>query len=340
MKKSNIFLVFFTSVMILSLGSCLNPDNKIPPNCNDGILNNGEEFIDCGGEFCDPCDPCENNQWNPELGETWVDCGGDCGVCPTNANGCMDGDETGVDCGGSTGIDCLTLCDDGLPNGFEDNAAVDCINPPGFPPDCGGPCEPCPTCTDLIMNQAEIGIDCGGSGCPACATAGNCLNGFVDGDEVYIDCAYDPDAAGFCPQCDVYITATINGVATNFDNGMLSTFVGGTLILQGSDDLTNTISISIQEPDGGWPTFYSGGIAAVAANMTNLNGTIQYTDNLLGEIFTTALHPSGGTIFGTYVDVDLDPVGFYAGSFSGNLQSTTTFSTVGIADGQIRSFVD
>ncbi|MBS3088661.1 hypothetical protein J4402_02665 [Candidatus Pacearchaeota archaeon] len=35
--------------------------------------------------------------------------------------------------------------------------------------DCGGPCEPCPTCTDGIQNQGEADIDCGGP-CPtACA---------------------------------------------------------------------------------------------------------------------------------------------------------------------------
>lgn len=31
--------------------------------------------------------------------------------------------------------------------------------------DCGGPCDPCPTCSDNTMNQGEGGIDCGGP-CP------------------------------------------------------------------------------------------------------------------------------------------------------------------------------
>ncbi|MBT7568071.1 hypothetical protein HN630_04135, partial [archaeon] len=35
--------------------------------------------------------------------------------------------------------------------------------------DCGGPCEPCATCSDGKKNQGESGIDCGGP-CPyACA---------------------------------------------------------------------------------------------------------------------------------------------------------------------------
>ncbi|MFA4960616.1 MAG: hypothetical protein WC548_03030 [Candidatus Pacearchaeota archaeon] len=31
--------------------------------------------------------------------------------------------------------------------------------------DCGGPCGPCPTCSDKIRNQGELGVDCGGP-CP------------------------------------------------------------------------------------------------------------------------------------------------------------------------------
>lgn len=31
--------------------------------------------------------------------------------------------------------------------------------------DCGGPCKPCPTCSDNIQNQGEEGVDCGGP-CP------------------------------------------------------------------------------------------------------------------------------------------------------------------------------
>jgi len=35
--------------------------------------------------------------------------------------------------------------------------------------DCGGPCPPCPSCSDGIQNQGEEGIDCGGP-CPPCPT--------------------------------------------------------------------------------------------------------------------------------------------------------------------------
>ncbi|MEM0465408.1 MAG: hypothetical protein QXW97_01755 [Candidatus Pacearchaeota archaeon] len=33
--------------------------------------------------------------------------------------------------------------------------------------DCGGPCKPCPTCSDKIRNQGEMGVDCGGP-CSPC----------------------------------------------------------------------------------------------------------------------------------------------------------------------------
>jgi len=33
--------------------------------------------------------------------------------------------------------------------------------------DCGGPCDPCPTCSDGKQNQGEEGVDCGGP-CPDC----------------------------------------------------------------------------------------------------------------------------------------------------------------------------
>ncbi len=48
-------------------------------------------------------------------------------------------------------------CDDGIKNCH--HGACE------FLVDCGGPCPPCPTCSDEIQNQGEEGIDCGGP-CP------------------------------------------------------------------------------------------------------------------------------------------------------------------------------
>jgi hypothetical protein len=44
--------------------------------CFDGVQNQGEEGIDCGGPFCDPCTTCFDGIQNG--GEDWVDGGGPC----------------------------------------------------------------------------------------------------------------------------------------------------------------------------------------------------------------------------------------------------------------------
>jgi len=48
-------------------------------------------------------------------------------------------------------------CDDGIQNCHDDLCELLV--------DCGGPCDPCPTCSDEIRNQGEEGVDCGGP-CP------------------------------------------------------------------------------------------------------------------------------------------------------------------------------
>ncbi len=226
MKKLQLVLGLIIFLGVFSTG-CLNEKNKIPPNCFDGILNNGEEKIDCGGD-CVPCNPCENGLWDYELGETWVDCGGDCGECPPHANGCQDEGESGVDCGGTSGIDCSSLCNDGLPNGWEDGVIdpetqqpYDCPYVPAgevYFTDCGLGCEPCEVCNDGILNQDEQWIDCGGicGDCGEAATGGSCINGFQDGEEVDVDCGGVPDTIGSCPHCDILLECDINGVHHDF----------------------------------------------------------------------------------------------------------------------------
>jgi hypothetical protein len=58
--------------------------------------------------------------------------------------------------------------------------------------DCGGTCTACPTCSDGVQNQAETGIDCGGT-CTACAT---CSDGVQNQDETGVDCG-----GGSCSGC-------------------------------------------------------------------------------------------------------------------------------------------
>jgi hypothetical protein len=54
--------------------------NFAPGTCSDGILNNAETQIDCGGPNCAPCPPtCSDGIQNQ--GEDDVDCGGPCPAC-------------------------------------------------------------------------------------------------------------------------------------------------------------------------------------------------------------------------------------------------------------------
>jgi len=50
-------------------------------------------------------------------------------------------------------------CEDGIKNCHDESCEILV--------DCGGPCKPCPTCSDEIQNQGEEGIDCGGP-CKPC----------------------------------------------------------------------------------------------------------------------------------------------------------------------------
>lgn len=59
--------------------------------------------------------------------------------------------------------------------------------------DCGGPCPPCGTCFDKEKNQGELGIDCGGP----CEPCPGCFDGKKNQGEEGIDCG------GPCPPCPV-----------------------------------------------------------------------------------------------------------------------------------------
>jgi hypothetical protein len=87
------------------------------PTCSDGIQNQGETGIDCGGP-CAPCAPsCSDGIQNQD--ETGVDCGGVCPACPTCNDGIQNQGENGIDCGGPCAA-CPVLCTD---LGFENMAS-------------------------------------------------------------------------------------------------------------------------------------------------------------------------------------------------------------------------
>lgn len=104
---SGFYSVSSSSATLASGGSFTSSDatnfcvGSTPPpaeTCSDGIQNQGETGVDCGGP-CAACPSCNDGIQNQ--GETDVDCGGPCSACPTCSDGVQNGDETGVDCGGS-----------------------------------------------------------------------------------------------------------------------------------------------------------------------------------------------------------------------------------------------
>ncbi|RMF54474.1 hypothetical protein D6745_05215 [Candidatus Woesearchaeota archaeon] len=76
---------------------------EIIETCDDGIKNQGEKGVDCGG----PCKACQTASCNDNIknqGEQGIDCGGpcsrECAEEPTCNDGIKNQGETGIDCGG------------------------------------------------------------------------------------------------------------------------------------------------------------------------------------------------------------------------------------------------
>jgi hypothetical protein len=95
MKKNFITHTFIFFFMLAACEKDNSNNNSAPgggapvASCNDGIQNQGETGIDCGGPCppCPTCDDCIKNQ-----GETGVDCGGPCPVtCAARMNCFIDG---------------------------------------------------------------------------------------------------------------------------------------------------------------------------------------------------------------------------------------------------------
>ena len=138
--------------------------------CTDGLKNQDELGIDCGG-VCAACagPTCYDGIRNQN--EVGVDCGGPCyTTCPTTTT-CSDNiknqGEEGIDCGGPCQACTVTAtCSDGIQNQGENEV------------DCGGPCPACPTCSDNIQNQGEDDVDCGGP-CSKCLELEQPLFGMI-----------------------------------------------------------------------------------------------------------------------------------------------------------------
>jgi len=121
------------------------------PSCTDGIKNQGERGIDCGG----PCelepyleDCCDNKVRDTD--EEGIDCGGVCEVCKEkvcNNNGKCE-EESGEDCDVCPGdcLSCEVLCNDKQRSTAANEEGID----------CGGYCKPC---SDICSVNGKCEID-------------------------------------------------------------------------------------------------------------------------------------------------------------------------------------
>ena len=285
-----------------------DPGSGPTPTCTDGIQNQGETGIDCGGP-CAPC-PCtgtnvtvsitfdnypEETSWTIKSGPTTVASGGPYGSQPDGstlsivvclANGCYDftindsyGD--GICCTYGSGSYTVSSAAGTHASGgtFTTSQTTNfCL---------GGPA---PTCTDGIQNQGETGIDCGGP-CAACPT---CSDGIQNQGETGIDCG-GPCAA--CPTGCTY--GTIN--ATSFDTwGIWSD--GGTDCQRSTADAANayTPSYCVRLRDNtGTSTTSTSNLALATYSELTVTFYFKTLSFATGEDFWLQISTNGGTTYTT-----------------------------------------
>jgi hypothetical protein len=184
------------------------------PSCTDGVRDNDETDVDCGGGSFDgnpPCPPCADGKMC-KVGTDCVDkvCGSDltCSA-PTCTDGLENGAETDVDCGGGTCPTCAT--------GLRCTADADCTSNA-----CDASSSLCVAsqCSDHRKDGREADVDCGGGVCPTCPNGKGCENNLdcTSGacDYAAVLCVPNPcldhhqdytesdvDCGGVCPGCPV-----------------------------------------------------------------------------------------------------------------------------------------
>lgn len=89
----------------------------LAPTCNDGVKNQGETDVDCGGAACGAtCAPTKICVADTDCGGLGASCNG--GICRNCADGVLNGAETALDCGGQCGATCS--------GGLACNSGADC----------------------------------------------------------------------------------------------------------------------------------------------------------------------------------------------------------------------
>ncbi len=169
------------------------PEVEQPASCRNGVRDEGETGVDCGGAMCWPCAV----DWSCEVDEDCQSriCSGVC-LALSCGNGVADNTETDLDCGGP-----CAPCDDGLGCYSDGDCESGVCN--------GGECVT-PHCDDAVLNGRETDVDCGGSECRACGNGSDCT---VNGDCVSGICADGTCVEQGCAD------GQLNGSETDVDCG-------------------------------------------------------------------------------------------------------------------------
>lgn len=134
--------------------------SSAPPACVNLELDLGESDVDCGGE-CDPCELSQSCAVNGDCASNF--CSG--GVCTQTSceDGIRNGWESDVDCGGKVCTGCAL--------GQACTSREDCAS--NYCDVLSGVCADAPACADLLLSPGETDVDCGGA-CNPCGEGQNC----------------------------------------------------------------------------------------------------------------------------------------------------------------------
>ena len=138
------------------LWHCPDPVNGVVDMSKCEDRTSDAELIDETDEYCEWKVPCDFSVWMSDPGEGGGGTSTSTSTTPTTLSGGSSGGG-----GGISGTNALPSCFDGIKN-CHDGLCEEGV-------DCGGPCDPCMSCSDGIQNQGEEGVDCGGP-CSPCVT--------------------------------------------------------------------------------------------------------------------------------------------------------------------------
>ncbi len=161
MSKTKSFFRALSGLLLLGAVSCDSAPGTMTPTatCTDGIKNDAETDVDCGGGVCGKCA-------DKKACVAATDCSVGscinkvCAAAPTCTDAMKNGSETDVDCGGTCGKCADTkVC----------AVASDCLSGVCSSKQCAAP-----SCTDTVKNGTETDVDCG-AGCSPCGLSLGCM---------------------------------------------------------------------------------------------------------------------------------------------------------------------